>query len=114
MKRQEKKEKKKMSASKKLMLFLFINCSIIELFTLFIIFYSFPFAAAIGVLPDFSPLTTLISTVVAETISFGIYSLKATKENTKGGIVYDATIQALENNSSIPLINNGGNNNDID
>lgn len=107
-----KQTKKRMSASKKLMLFLFINCSIIELFTLFIIFYSFPFAAAIGVLPDFAPLNTLISTVVAETISFGIYSLKAVKENTKGGIVYDATIKTSDNQNSIPLIE-GGNNNDL-
>lgn len=81
--------KKKTSTSKKLIAFLFINCTIIELFTLFIIIYSFPFAAKIGILPDFSPLTTLITTVVSETIGFGIYSAKAMKENTAGGITYD-------------------------
>ena len=38
--------------------------------------------------PDFSPLITLISAVIGETIGFFIYSSKAAKENCKGGIVY--------------------------
>lgn len=89
-------EKKKMTTSKKLILFLFINCTIIELFTLAVIAISFPFAAKIDSLPDFSPLTTLISTVVTETISFGIYSVKALKENTAGGITYDMAMKEFE------------------
>ncbi len=97
-----KENKKKMSTSKKLILFLFINCTVIELFTLFITLFSFPLAAAIGVLPDFSPLTTLIGAVVAETIGFAIYSLKAMKENTVGGITYDMAMRE------------GGEENDID
>ena len=92
-KNKSKKKKEKMTTSKKLILFLFINCSIIELFTLFIIVYSFPFAADLGVLPDLSPLNALISTVVAEVIGYGVYSLKALKENTKGGIKYDSVIK---------------------
>lgn len=94
--KKKKKNKKKMTTSKKLILFLFINCTIIELYTLFIITFSFPFAAAIGMLPDFSPLNALISSVVAETIGFGIYSLKATKENTKGGITYDTAMKGIK------------------
>ena len=39
---------------------------------------------------DFSPLVTLIGAVVGEVIGFAIYSLKSTKENTAGGVVYDS------------------------
>ena len=67
---------------------------------LFIITFSFPFAAAIGMLPDFSPLNALISSVVAETVGFGVYSLKATKENTKGGITYDTAMKGIKEEES--------------
>lgn len=39
--------------------------------------------------PDLTPLITLIGAVVSEVIGFAIYSIKAAKENTSGGIVYD-------------------------
>jgi hypothetical protein len=45
--------------------------------------------------PDFSPLITLIGAVVGEVIGFAIYSIKAAKENTKGGIVYDTAMREL-------------------
>jgi len=47
-------------------------------------------------MPDFSPLVTLIGAVVSEVIGFAIYSIKATKENTKGGIVYDTAMKEYE------------------
>ena len=34
----------------------------------------------------------LITAVVAEVIGFAIYSLKASKENTKGGIIYETAL----------------------
>lgn len=83
------KKKSKLSMSKKIMIFLFANCTLIELFTFFIIIYSFPYAAACNTTPDMTPLNTLIGVGVSEVISFAIYSIKATKENKKGGIVYD-------------------------
>jgi hypothetical protein len=49
-----------------------------------------------GLLPDFSPLITLISLVVGETISYGIYSAKSKAENTQGGIIYDIAMKKAE------------------
>jgi hypothetical protein len=70
-----------MSTSKKLILFLFINCTIIELFTIFVTLKSFTLAAATGLAVDFTPLVTLIGAIVGEVIGFAIYSLKAVREN---------------------------------
>lgn len=44
-------------------------------------------------MPDFTPLVTLIGAVVSEVIGFAIYALKAMKENSKGGIVYDTAMR---------------------
>ena len=93
----KKKKKEKLTMSKKLMLFLFANCTLIEIFTFFIILYSFPFAVECGTLPDMTPLNALISVGVTEAISFAIYSLKAWQENKKGGIVYDMAMQNQNN-----------------
>lgn len=49
-----------------------------------------------GIQPDFSPLITLISLVVGETISYGIYTAKAKAENTQGGIIYESAMKDLE------------------
>jgi hypothetical protein len=46
--------------------------------------------------PDLTPLVTLIGAVVSEVIGFAIYSIKAAKENTKGGLVYDKAMKELE------------------
>ena len=47
--------------------------------------------------PDLTPLITLIGAVVSEVIGFAIYSIKAAKENTSGGIVYDLAMQNNKN-----------------
>lgn len=65
------------------MLFLFLSCSAIEFFTIFLTFKSINMGYI-----DFSALQSLITAVVAEVVGFAIYALKSTKENTKGGIVY--------------------------
>ena len=65
------------------MLFLFISCSAVEFFTIFLTFKSL----SLGYV-DFSALQSLITAVVAEVVGFAIYALKSTKENTKGGIIY--------------------------
>ena len=51
--------------------------------------------------PDFTPLVTLIGAVISEVIGYAIYSLKAMKENTSGGIVYDSDIGNNDNNNSV-------------
>lgn len=90
-------KKDKIANSKLLIWFLFINCTIIELFTIWVICRELGLAAEGILSPDLSPLMALISTVVAEVIGFGIYALKSTKENTSGGIVYETAMHNLQN-----------------
>ena len=90
-------KKDKIANSKLLIWFLFINCTIIELFTIWVICRELGLAAEGILSPDLSPLMALISTVVAEVIGFGIYALKSTKENTTGGIIYETTMHNLQN-----------------
>lgn len=90
--------KKKFTTTKLIMFFLFLNCTIIELFTGWVTIQSMHLAEVVGTMPDFSPLITLIGTVVGEVIGFSTYALKSVKENTVGGIIYDT---ALQNNNSI-------------
>lgn len=89
------KDKSKLTTTKLLILFLFINCTIIELFTGWATIQSIQLALQTGLAPDFTPLVTLIGAVVGEVVGFAVYAVKSTKENTVGGIVYDS---ALNNN----------------
>lgn len=75
----EYRPKLKISTTKLIMIFIFANCSIIELYSMWIMF----------VLADLSGLGSLITAVVGETISFAVYAYKSTKENTQGGIIYE-------------------------
>lgn len=79
----------KTATSKLLVAFLFISCTAIEIFTGYITVKSFELAADLGMSPDLTPLITLIGAVVSEVIGFAIYAIKAAKENTSGGIIYD-------------------------
>lgn len=100
-----KEKKDKIANSKLLVWFLFINCTVIEIFTIWVIIKELSLAADGILMPDLSPLMALITTVVAEVIGFGIYALKSTKENTEGGIVFETAMRELnmqsenENNS---------------
>ena len=51
-----------------------------------------------GTMIDFTPLVALIGAVVGEVFGYAIYSLKSTKENTVGGIVYDSVIKNNSDN----------------
>lgn len=77
------------SWSKLLLIILFINFTILEIFVGWVTIHSFAVASIIGVMPDFTPLITLLGAVIGETISYGIYSAKSKAENTEGGIVYE-------------------------
>lgn len=83
----------KISTSKLLILFLFINCTIIELFTGYVTLKSIDIATMTMMNPDFTPLVTLIGAVVTEVIGFSVYALKSAKENTAGGIVYETAMR---------------------
>lgn len=86
----------KISTSKLLILFLFLNCTAIEMFTGWVTIQCINLTTITMIAPDLTPLVTLIGAVVSEVIGFAIYSIKATKENTKDGIVYDTAMKKLE------------------
>ena len=90
-----KAQRKKLTTTKFLMLFLFVSCSIIEIFTMYAIIKSMNMGLGV----DFTPLTMLITSVVAQVIGFSIYSLKSMKENTEGGIVYETALFEQKNNN---------------
>ena len=87
-KKPPKAQRKRLTTTKALMLFLFISCSAIEVFTMYAIIKGMNMGLGI----DFTPLTMLITSVVAEVIGFSVYSLKSMKQNTKGGIVYQTAM----------------------
>lgn len=62
--------RKKFTTSKLLMYFILINCSIIELYSMWIMYH----------LSDISALYSLITAVVTESIAYAIYSAKSFKE----------------------------------
>lgn len=82
-----KNQKRELTTTKRLMVFLFLSCTIIQIFTLAVTLYSM----YQGVY-DFTALQMLITAVVGEVIAFAVYSLKSLKENTQGGIVYDTAM----------------------
>lgn len=97
----DKIEKQKVTWSKALLLFLFINFTILELFTGWVTIQSFSLAYAIGMMPDFTPLITLLGSIVGQTISYGVYCSKAKAENTSNGLIYEAAMYQMrqdENN----------------
>lgn len=93
------KDKSKLTTTKLLVLFLFINCTLIELFTGWATIQSIQLALQTGLAPDFTPLVALIGAVVGEVIGFAVYAVKSTKENTAGGIIYDCAMQNNDNNT---------------
>ena len=86
------------STSKILMYFLFLNCTAIEIFTGIVTIINLNIAREIGINPDLTPLVTLIGTGVTQTIGFAIYSIKAAKQNCRGGIVYQQAMFQANNN----------------
>lgn len=92
-----KNQKRKTAFGKLLMTFLFINFTLLELFTGWVTIKSFELAYEIGQMPDFSPLITILGAVIGETLSYGIYCHKAKAENTEGGIVFETTMHGLKN-----------------
>ena len=87
--------------TKPLITYLFLNCTLIEIFTMIILLWSLNISAATGLSADMTPLTALISTVVGEVIAFGIYAYKSAKENTKGGTTYLRMEHEFENDSAL-------------
>ena len=92
--------------SKFLLVFLFINFTILEIFVGWITVQSFNLAYATGVLPDFTPLVTLIGAVIGQTLTYWTYCNKSKAENTEGGIVF----QSMMNNFQLQQTREDDNN----
>lgn len=90
------KKFKELPMSKKLICYLFANCTIIEIFTLIVTFISVLQVRDTLAPADFSPLLALIGAFVTETVGYLIYTLKATKENCKGGLTYELAMKETE------------------
>jgi hypothetical protein len=97
--KREMRKPKKMSTTKLLVGFLFINCTLVELFTGWATAQSLKISYMTGNPMDFSPLVTLIGAVVTEVMGFAVYAVKATKENTANGITYMMAQQSFNNNN---------------
>jgi hypothetical protein len=82
----------KTTTSKKLIAFLFLNCTALEIFSCYVILRSLEIGEMTGMTPDMSPLNTLIGAIIGQVLAYAVYAAKATKENTKGGIIYDAAL----------------------
>lgn len=87
-------EENKITTTKRLIYFILINCSIIEIYSMVVMY----------VLRDLSPLVTLIAAVVSESISYAIYCLKSfygTKEEKQSQLErekfeLEASLSAME------------------
>lgn len=90
------KKKNKLTTSKILIGFLFLNCTLIEIFTGWAMIKMLYIASIAGTSIDFTPLVALIGAVVGEVIGYGIYSLKSAKENSVGGLVFESTMKEKE------------------
>jgi hypothetical protein len=100
------KAKKIPTTTKLLIFFLFLNCTLIELFTGWATIKSINLTLVTGLSPDFTPLVTLIGAVVGEVIGFAIYAIKSTKENTENGINYLKARHELEQQNRIENTDN--------
>ena len=80
----------KITTSKLAMWFLFFLCLGIIFFTGYITLKEFSLAYAFGLMPDFTPLIAMIGGILGATADVAAYFAKSAKENSKGGITYEA------------------------
>lgn len=87
----------RISFSKIALIILFINFTLLEALTGLVTIMSLHLSTISEFPPDFTPITTLLGAVIGQTLSYGIYSLKAKAENTKDGLVYDLAMKNQTN-----------------
>lgn len=85
-----KKPRKKIQTSKLIAIYLFIILNIVLSFSMI----------SMWVFQDLSYLGVLISDVIAQVITYMIYMVKSTKENTSGGITYEMAMTELNKQNS--------------
>ena len=92
------KKEKKFSMTKIFMFFLFINCTVIEIFTGWVTVRNLYLAEVHNIAIDFTPLVTLIGIVLGEVFGFAVYAAKSAKENSCGGLKYESVMKEMEFN----------------
>ena len=80
------KQKKKISTTKLIALYLFILLNVVLAFAMYMMYR----------LSDLTYLGVLITDIVAQVITFLIYVVKSTKENTQGGITYETAMRSFQ------------------
>ena len=80
----------RITTGKLAMWILLILCLVVIIFTGYVTLKEFSLAYALGLMPDFTPLVTMIGAVLGAAIDVAAYFAKSAKENTKGGITYEA------------------------
>lgn len=80
---------KKLSFGKCITIFMLINFTIVEVYSMWAMF----------VLSDLSALPTLITSVIGQAITLISYNFKSTIENKSGGLIYEATMHQIKNDS---------------
>lgn len=90
-----KEPKKKFPTSKLIAVYLFILLNVVLIYSM-IMMYLFR---------DLTYLGVLLSDIVAQVITYMIYMIKSTKENTVGGITYDTAMFNLQNQNITQTIN---------
>ena len=101
--KEEYKSKKKIPTSKLVLAVLLTSFFAIQIFTGWATIQAMELAKITGVM-DWTPLVTLISSMVGSVISVLGYYAKSTKENTTGGIIYEtAMIEYQTNDYDLPV-----------
>lgn len=89
----------KITTGKLAMWILLLLCLIVIIFTSWVTIKEFSLAYALGLMPDFTPLVAMIGAILGAAIDVAAYFAKSAKENTKGGITYQAAaIKNFEQN----------------
>ena len=88
-----------LTMSKKILLILIIDFILIQIFTGAATIMMLIIATSTGII-DFTPLVALIGAVIGEVLTYLIYCLKSMKENSMGGLKYEAAMYGLKQNNS--------------
>lgn len=86
------KTKKKLTTTKVFMWFIFVNCAIIEMYSMFVMFF----------LGDLSALTALIGAVIGEAMTFAVYCAKAYNETKQEEKI---KLEREQFNAALPIEN---------
>lgn len=80
------RNRKKLTTAKIGLYYMFASCTVVQIYSM----------VAMWVKNDLSALYALIGVSVGEAITYCSYAAKAAKENTKGGITYEAAMREQE------------------